>query len=111
MRHLLKTLAILTLAAVPMLPAQAVHTLGRPAKADPTGGGEIFQRQCVMCHSSQPDTKIVGPSLYHAMKGPRALTPQAVRQIIANGKGTMPSFRDKLTDQQVADLVAYLRTL
>ena len=107
MKRLFTTLAVLSLASVTL---QAQSSKRAPA-GDAAGGGEVFQRQCVMCHSSEPDVKIVGPSLYHVMKGPHALTPRAVQQITADGKGTMPSFRDKLTNQQVVDLVAYLRTL
>ncbi len=112
MKRLSAALALLSLTAIPAsLQAQATHATKRPPAGDATSGGEVFQRQCVMCHSSEPGTKIVGPSLYHVMKGPHALTARAIQQITANGKGTMPSFRDKLTDQQVADLIAHLRTL
>ena len=112
MRDGLRVVAVLGLAAVfAPLRAQVAHTSKRASAGDAAGGGDVFQRQCVMCHSSEPDTKIVGPSLYHVMRGPHAMTTRAVQEITANGKGTMPSFRDKLTDQQVVDLIAYLRTL
>ncbi len=112
MRHLRKTLALLSLTGFSIaLQAQATHVAKRTPAGNASDGGEVFQRQCVMCHSSEPNTKIVGPSLYHVMKGPHPVTTRAVQEITANGKGTMPSFRDKLTEQQLADLLAYLRTL
>jgi mono/diheme cytochrome c family protein len=36
---------------------------------------------------------------------------EAVRQVIANGKGTMPAFKEKLDPHQIDDLLEYLRTL
>lgn len=87
--------------------AQASH-----AAAGKTEDGQtVFQHTCVMCHSTQPGVKIVGPSLASVLRGPHAGNTRAVREIILNGKGRMPAEKDKLSDQQIADLLAYLRTL
>lgn len=64
-----------------------------------------------MCHSSEPEIKIVGPSVYHITKGAHAWPSRVIREITDKGKGTVPSFHDKLTDRQVNDLLAYVRTL
>lgn len=74
-------------------------------------GQAVFQHTCVMCHSTQPGVKIVGPSLASVLRGPHAGATHAVHEIILNGKGKMPAEKGKLSDQQMADLVAYLRTL
>jgi mono/diheme cytochrome c family protein len=41
----------------------------------------------------------------------RGRSDEAVRQVIANGKGTMPAFKEKLDPHQIDDLLEYLRTL
>ena len=85
--------------------AQATHA----AKGNAEAGETTFQRRCVMCHSLSPDVKIVGPSLYSEMRGPHAHTATYVHAIILNGKGQMPPMGKQLSDQDVADVLAYLR--
>ena len=87
------------------LGAQATHA----AKGDAAAGETTFQRRCVMCHSLSPDVKIVGPSLYSEMRGAHAHTAAYVRETIVNGKGQMPPMGKQLTDQELADVLAYLR--
>lgn len=91
------------------LQAQATHASKRAAVGDAEAGQEIFQRRCIMCHSLSPGVKIVGPSLYSEMRGPHPHTAAAVREIIVNGKGQMPAMGKQLTDQEIADVLAYLR--
>ena len=51
------------------------------------------------------------PSLYGEMKGPHAKTAAQVRQQTLVGQGLMPSFQNKLDDQELANLIAYIRKL
>lgn len=88
--------------------AQATHT-GSKTAGDATAGEAVFQRRCVMCHSLSPEVKIVGPSLYSEMRGPHARTAAVVRETIVNGKGQMPPMGKQLTDQEIADVLQYLR--
>ena len=90
--------------------AQAHHPASQGA-ADSDAGATVFQHYCTMCHSVEPGVKIVGPSLYAVMKGPHANSASTVRGIIAKGKGQMPPMGDKLAEQDIANLLAYLRKL
>ena len=45
------------------------------------------------------------------MKGPHAKTAAQVRQQTLIGQGLMPSFQNKLDDQELANLIAYIRKL
>lgn len=88
--------------------AQATHA-GNKVAGDAAAGETTFQRRCVMCHSLSPEVKIVGPSLYSEMRGPHARTAASVREIVVNGKGQMPPMGKQLTDQEIADVLVYLR--
>lgn len=92
-----------------MAQAQATHSAKRPA-GDAAAGETVFGRRCVMCHSLSPGVKIVGPSLYSEMRGPHARTVAQVREVIVKGKGQMPAMGPQMTDQEIADVLAYVRT-
>ncbi len=89
---------------------QTAHA-GKAGKGDPEAGAALYRRYCGMCHSTQAGVKIVGPSLYGAMKGPHAKTAAQVRAQTEVGKGLMPSFKGKLDDQEMLNLLAYIRRL
>ena len=78
------------------------------AGAVPTGG-ELFRLQCAACHSWAGEGGALlrreAPDLMHATK---LQTAEAIRV----GPGSMPAFgQAALDDRQVADIVAYVRTL
>jgi cbb3-type cytochrome c oxidase subunit III len=80
----------------------------------PDDGGDLFKQKCSMCHG-------VDGKGYPALKTPdftdpkvqAALTDQEIVGVIKNGKkGTaMPAFGDKLSDDQIQSLLAYIRSL
>lgn len=90
--------------------APAAEKKGNAAK-----GKEVFQ-QCTVCHNPNSAEKKVGPGLKGLFKrekltNGKKLTESTVRaQIDAGGNG-MPSFRDLLSDEEKADVIAYLKTL
>ncbi len=70
---------------------------------DPVAGKDIFGHTCAYCHSM--NEKKVGPSLDKAVKDA-----QMAAKVIRCGSGAMPFYaKDILTDQQIADVVAYLQ--
>ena len=70
---------------------------------DPDVGKQVFSRACASCHALKEKT--IGPALSQAMKEPQ-MGAEAVRV----GFGAMPFYgKDLLTDQQIADVIAYIQ--
>jgi mono/diheme cytochrome c family protein len=70
---------------------------------DPESGKTIFSRSCADCHSMTQ--RKAGPPLNKAMD-----TPIVGAKIIRCGSGAMPFYaKDLLSDQQVADVIAYIQ--
>ena len=73
---------------------------------DAAAGKQVFESAgCVACHTLEDagSTGTVGPNLDDA-KPPATL----VVTRVTNGAGAMPSFKDKLTEQQIQDVAAYV---
>lgn len=79
-------------------------------------GKHLYQVRCAHCHEDNDlALKKVPPDLHGLFKRktlPSGLpaTDAAVRQNVLNGKGMMPSFAGRFTDEQMAALLAYLHT-
>jgi mono/diheme cytochrome c family protein len=90
---------------------QAAQEPATPAfklKGDPTAGAAIFGKAgCAGCHTlaAAHATGTVGPNLDTVSPKPdfRLATAR-----VTLGKGVMPSFKGQLTDQQIADVAAYV---
>lgn len=82
------------------------------AAGDPAQGEALFQANCAMCHGNDA-TGMMG--MHPALRGAvDRLTVEGVEVTIRNGRDTrppMPAFGDRLDDDAIADLVAYLETL
>ncbi|MCL6444114.1 MAG: cytochrome c [Alicyclobacillus sp.] len=81
---------------------------------DPAKGQQLFQQNCASCHSTGTET-IFGPGLKglfskSSLPNGQTVTVANVEAWIQTGGGNMPSFA-QLSDQDRADLVAYLKTL
>ena len=75
-------------------------------------GQDLFTQKCMACHSVIEGQPTFGPNLYREMKKPQGKKSSAeIRELLMNGKGKMPPFKDKLTPEDTANLLAYLRTL
>jgi mono/diheme cytochrome c family protein len=91
-----------TLAAAPTAPVTPASKL----KGDPAAGTKIFtQAGCVGCHTlaAAHATGTVGPNLDQAKPSYELVTGR-----VTLGKGVMPSFKGQLSDQQIADVAAYV---
>ena len=70
-------------------------------------GATLFRdKGCAYCHGANTQGTPKGPSLENVRKKMKA--PQIVAQI-KNGGQKMPSFEDALSNDEIAQLVAYLR--
>ena len=84
-------------------------------KGDATKGKEVFE-QCAVCHNTATDEKKIGPSLkglfkHPALKNGQKVTEDNVKAFINKGGNGMPSYADLLSDQEKANVIAYLKTL
>jgi len=78
-------------------------------------GADTYKAKCVSCHGA--DGSASGPA-GKALKVPPFDAPEAIKMseadmiaITKNGKGKMTGYAGKLTDAQIKDVVAYVRTL
>ncbi len=96
-------LAVVLLSGSCFLPAAKVRAGSRPEAR----GQELFATKgCVHCHGAGGVGGTIGPDLQLVRK--RLDAPMMFRQIHDGGKA-MPSFGDQLSDDEINDVVAYLR--
>jgi len=78
--------------------------------ADVAAGQRIYQMHCVGCHGIAGQSPI--PNAPNFSRSERLMQPDmALMMSIKAGKMAMPSFNGILRDQQILDVIAYLRTL
>jgi mono/diheme cytochrome c family protein len=96
---------------LPIGPAGQAAGEESSASASAKRGDTLFNRRCVSCHNKQPgDTSPFGPpNLYDLIRNKKLTAAQAAR-IIHGGKGQMPSFGKTISDDQIKDIIAYLKT-
>lgn len=72
-------------------------------------GREVFMRECMACHGESGEGKL--PGLPNFKEGQTLFkTDSALIDIVRDGKGVMPSFNGLLTDEDIRNVVAYLRS-
>jgi mono/diheme cytochrome c family protein len=81
---------------------------------DSATSSATFRTKCAMCHGPDGSGSEVGksmnvPDLHSAAV--QKLPDAQLAQIISDGKGGMPSFKNSLSEGQVHSLVAHIRTL
>jgi mono/diheme cytochrome c family protein len=92
-----------------------------PASAAKPGnaakGKDVFESNCAVCHNADSTEKKMGPGLKGVAQKPALVNkkkPTDGNLLMMINKGTesgMPGWEDKLSDQERADVVAYLKTL
>ncbi|MCC6830650.1 MAG: cytochrome c [Thermoleophilia bacterium] len=85
--------------------AAPATTAAAPSGGDAAAGKEVFTANCTGCHTlaDAGATGQVGPNLDDLR--PDAAT---VQRQVTNGGGAMPAFQGTLSDQQIADVAAYV---
>ncbi|HXX74516.1 MAG TPA: cytochrome c [Nitrospiraceae bacterium] len=88
-------------------------------RGNPKAGQTIYQQHCVRCHGDKLEGK--GPDWKDLIVPPANLTSQVLRSktdwellvAISNGVlfSPMHSFRGKLTDEQMLDVLSYIRSV
>ena len=80
-----------------------------------TEGADIFKSKCAMCHGTDgsattPMAKMMNIPSFKSpdlVKAPESQLFDATK----DGKGKMPSYKGKLTDSQIKEVVTYIRKL
>ena len=80
-----------------------------------SGGASTYKGKCAGCHAADGSGNTPAGK---SMKTPSLSAPEIVGASDAdltaatkNGKGKMPAYNGKLTDAQITEVVAYVRTL
>ena len=79
-------------------------------------GKHLYQIRCAHCHEDNDQAlRKIPPDLHFIFRRRTLLngapaTDAQVRQLVLSGKGMMPAFAGRFTDEQMAALLAYLRT-
>jgi cytochrome c len=83
-----------------------------------TKGKDVFDQKCSMCHNADSDQKKIGPGLKglskrgtFSVKPDWKVTDDNLKNWIENGDSLMPPFKDVLDEQQIKDVIAYVKTL
>jgi len=80
-----------------------------------TSGADTYKAKCQMCHGADgAGATPAGKSMKAVPFSAPGLVKASDADLIAatkNGKGKMPAYSGKLTDSQVKDVIAYVRTL
>jgi len=77
-------------------------------------GAQVFHQKCARCHNPTTTSPLNGPGLQaitkiKAMPSGAPPTDERMTYVIEHGRNNMPA--SQLTDDQLSDLLAYLRTL
>jgi len=86
---------------------EPTETGAAPAAGDPAAGEAVFASAgCGGCHAFAPagSSGTVGPALDGT-----ALTEAQLRDVIANGRNAMPAFADRLEEEDIADVAAFVK--
>ena len=85
-------------------------------KGDAAKGKEVFE-QCAVCHNADSTERKMGPALKGLTKkakldsNGKPVNDANILEKINEGGNGMPSYKDMLTDDEKADVLAYLKTL
>jgi mono/diheme cytochrome c family protein len=79
-------------------------------------GRQVFISHCSTCHFATQEKGLNGPGLEGLFRKPylpsgMAANDARVTSVILQGRNMMPALGNTLSDQELADLMAYLHTL
>ena len=86
-------------------------------KGDAKKGQEVFDQNCSVCHNSDSTETKMGPGLKGISKRPKmsttgkAPTDANLIEKISEGGNGMPPYKDVLSDEEKANVIAFLKSL
>jgi cytochrome c6 len=88
-----------------------ILALALPQIAVAQSGADTFKAKCAMCHGADGSGKAAMGTKPLSSPDIQKMSDADLNAAITNGKGKMPSYKGKLTDAQISDLVKFVRTL
>ena len=70
-------------------------------------GGELYSQKCTVCHGSDGNLGIGGAKKISES----TLTQEERENLVANGKRTMPAFKEQLSSEEIKAVAEYTFTL
>jgi len=98
-------------AGLTLVPVSIVRASPGP---DGAASSATFRTKCAMCHGPDGAGSEVGKSMnVPDLRSPvvQKLPDSELAQVISNGKGGMPGFKNSLSEDQIHALVAHIRSL
>jgi mono/diheme cytochrome c family protein len=80
-------------------------------RPSPGNGALLYRKHCAHCHIRQPGQPSLAPDLAAYFNRSPQPPAREIKQVIREGKNTMPPFDQQLSSSDVDDLIAYLKTL
>jgi mono/diheme cytochrome c family protein len=87
------------------------------ASGDPTKGKILYATNCLICHGERgKGDGVIGASLRPPpadLTAPqtKAKSDKDLRVVILDGRGAMPAWKNRLKEQDVQNVLAYIRSL
>jgi mono/diheme cytochrome c family protein len=112
----LRVILIIALCALGISGCSRPESAARPLSAQEVRGERLYRTACAGCHRANSTDPLNGPGLRGIYKKPylpsgAPANDERVRDVIRHGRRMMPGFGQVYDDQQLTDLIAYLRTL
>ena len=84
------------------------------AQAADNPAASLYKAKCAGCHGADGSGSVMGKKLgardFHSAEVQK-MSDDELTTAIAEGKGKMPGYKRSLSEQQIKDLVAYVRSL
>lgn len=103
MKHFCFRLGLVTLLACGVIAVCSSSAVAQDAAA-------TYKAKCAMCHGADGKGGKMGTRDF-ASPEVKAETDARLEELVAKGKGKMPSYAGKLKDTEIKDLVAYIHSL
>lgn len=86
--------------------SEAADTDSGPAESDLTNGARVFHDTCAVCHGDNGTGLGSASDLSEVLP---QMSDDEVKEVIRHGAPGMPSFRSTLSDDEIRDVIAYIR--
>ena len=111
------SMAVAVLAQDPPAKTTPKKTAASKSSGTAAKGKEVFDQKCSICHFADSDARKIGPGLKGISKrgtftvNNNKVTDATLKDWIENGDALMPPFKEALDEQQIKDVIAYVKTL